>query len=104
MPTIEEIRKKIQRNFPSEAQSDRRSEALVWNRETAVTIVSSCGTYRISKMEDPTNKGLFGYALALAPTPTAAAKHLCGPLITARECREAADRHRKGEPLQADLA
>jgi hypothetical protein len=55
-------------------------------------------------MEDPHNKGLFGYALSLAPTATSPAKHLCGPFPIAKDCREAAQRHANGEPLQADLA
>jgi hypothetical protein len=101
--TLEEIRQKIKRNFPQKGQSSLKRE-LIWNRETAHTLVTSCATYRISKMEDPHNPGLFGYALSLAPTPTSVAKHLCGPLLTARDAREAAQRHVDGEPLQADLS
>lgn len=103
MKTLEEVRQKIKRNFPKEAQSSLKRE-LVWNRETVHSLITSCATYRISKMEDPHNPGLYGYALSLAATPTSAAKHLCGPFITAKECREAAQRHMNGEPLQANLA
>ena len=103
MPTIEDIRTRIRKNFPQQGASSLKRK-LVWNRETAHTLITSCATYRISKMEDPKNKGLFGYALSLAPTATSAAKHLCGPLVTAKDCREAAQRHVDGEPLQADLA
>jgi hypothetical protein len=102
MHSLNDIREKIRRNFPQGPSSPKRT--LVWNRETAHTLITTCATYRISKMEDPKNKGLIGYALSLAPTPTSKAKHLCGPLVTAKDCREAAQRHANGEPLQADLA
>lgn len=103
MKTLEEIRQKIKRNFPQQSDSSLKRE-LIWNRETAHTLITSCATYRISKMEDPHNKGLFGYALSLAPTASSPAKHLCGPFPIAKDCREAAQRHANGEPLQADLA
>lgn len=103
MRSLEEIRQKIRRNFPQQSDSSLKRK-LIWNRETAHTLISSCATYRISTMEDPHNKGLFGYALSLAPTVSSPAKHLCGPFPIAKDCREAAQRHLDGEPLQADLA
>jgi hypothetical protein len=105
MPTIEQIRAKIRRNFPDQTQSDaQRQKPLAWNRETMTTIVSECRTYRISKMEDPQNKGVYGYTLTLVATPTSPNRHLCGPLLLPKDCREAAQRHKDGLPLQADLA
>jgi hypothetical protein len=101
--TLEEVRQKIRANFPTEAQS-RREILLQWNRETAHTIVSECRTYRISKMEDPQNKGVFGYALSLVATPTSPNRHLCGPFLHPKDARDAAQRHHDGLPLQADLA
>jgi hypothetical protein len=68
------------------------------------TIVSECRTYRISKMEDPQNKGIYGYSLSLCATPTAPNIHLCGPFLIPKDAREAAQRHKDGQPLQADLA
>jgi hypothetical protein len=104
MKTLEQIREQIRRNFPSDTAQSSHPRQLTWNRETATTIVSSCGTYRISRKEDPGNKGLWGYALELSQTPTAKARHLCGPMVLAKDCREAAQRHLEGLPLQADLA
>jgi|HubBroStandDraft_6_1064221.scaffolds.fasta_scaffold216534_6 hypothetical protein len=103
MPTIDEIREKIRANFPRETQS-RRDAPLEWNRETATTIMSACRTYRISKMEDPKNEGVYGYELSLAATPTSANKHLSGLFFSPKEARDAAQRHKDGIPLQADLA
>lgn len=105
MRTLEQVRAQIQRNFPTQAQSDaKRQKLLEWNRETMSTIVTSCGTYRIAKMEDPMNTGVYGYSLMLTPTPTASPKHLCGPFLIPKDAREAAQRHADGLPLQADLA
>lgn len=101
MPTLEAVREKIKANFPKQAQSRRE---LAWNRETATSIVSECGVYRISKVEDPENKGVYGFSLSLAATPTAAPKHLSGPFLIPKHAREAAQAHANGEPLQADLA
>ncbi len=67
------------------------------------SIVSSCGTYRISKMEDPDNPGLCGFRLDLCATPASASKFIVGPVLLMRDAKEAADRHRNGEPLQACL-
>ena len=104
MPTLEEVRAKIQRNFPPQAQSDaKRQKLLSWNRETATTVISNCGTYRINRMfvkADETE----GYFLQLAPTPTSAARHLAGPFLIPRDARQAAQDHANGIPLQADLA
>lgn len=103
MPTLEEVRAKIQRNMPKETQS-AKPKRLEWDRETAQTIVSACGTYRISRMEDPHNPGIYGFGLWLAPTPTSASKHLSGPYFTAKDARDAAQAHVNGEPLQAHLS
>lgn len=103
MRTLEEIRQKIRNNFPKETQS-RREIPLRWNRETMHTMTSECRTYRISKMEDPQNPGVFGYELSLPATPTSAPKHLAGPFLIPKDARDAAEAHRRGEPLQADLA
>jgi hypothetical protein len=101
---MDEIREKIKRNFPTEAQSDaKRQKLLAWNRETATTIVSQCRTYRICRQfvkED----GAEGYFLTLCATPTAPNRHLSGPFLLPRDAREAAQRHADGIPLQADLS
>jgi hypothetical protein len=101
--TLEQIRQKIRNNFPKETQS-RREIRLEWNRESMTTVVSTCRTYRISKMEDPLNKGVYGYALSLVATPTTPNKHLSGPFLLPRDARSAAQAHHDGMPLQADLA
>lgn len=105
MPTLEDVRERIKRNFPTEAQSDaKRQKPLHWNRETMNTITSDCHTYRIVKQEDPHNEGVYGYNLTLAATPTSPPRHLCGPFFIPKDAREAAQRHADGLPLQADLA
>lgn len=104
MPTIEEIRERIKRNFPQEARSAaQRQKLLTWDRETVTTIKSSCGTYRISRqyVED---EDCEGYFLSLCATSTSAPKHLSGPFLLPRDARDAAQRHSQGEPLQADLS
>lgn len=103
MRTLEEIREKIKRNFPKETQS-RREALLEWHHETMHTLTTSCGTYRISRMEDPQNRGVFGYELSFAATATSPPKHISGPFLTPKEARDAAQRYHAGEPLQADLA
>lgn len=105
MLTLEQVRERIKANFPTQAQSDaKRQKPLEWQRETMNTIVSTCGTYRIVKREDPTNAGVYGYTLQLAPTPTSAPKSLTGPLFLPKDAREAAQMHKDGVPLQANLA
>ena len=104
MPTLEEVRERIKRNFPTQAQSDaKRQKALEWNRETVTTIKSSCGVYRISK-QYVKDEDLEGYFLSLCATATSAPKHLSGPFLLPRDARDAAQRHANGEALQADLA
>src|SRR5271170_4018315 len=103
MKTLEQVREQIRRNFPSDTAQSSQKRELVWNRETATTIVSSCGTYRINRMFVKAEE-TEGYFLQLAPTPTAAAKHLAGPFLIPRDAREAAQMHADGLPLQADLA
>lgn len=106
MPTLEEVQARIRKNFPTrgrQAQSGAQRQKLEWNRETGTTIITSCGTYRISKLYVK-DEDLEGYFLSLAATPTSAPKHLSGPFLLPRDAREAADRHVNGEPLQADLS
>jgi hypothetical protein len=104
MPTLEDIREKIRRNFPTQAQSDaKRQKRLEWDRESATTIKSSCGTYRICRVF---HKGddAEGFNVTLCATPTAPNRHLSGPFLLPRDAREAAQRHADGIPLQADLS
>ena len=100
MPTIEQIREKIRRNFPKDAQSDaKRQKPLTWDRETATSITSSCGGYRIDKRYVK-DEDLEGFFLSSCSPP----KHIAGPFLLPRDARDAAERHVRGEPLQADLA
>lgn len=102
--TLEEVRVRIKRNFPTEARSAaQRQKLLTWDRETITTIKSSCGRYRISK-QYVKEEDCEGYFLSLCATPTSAPKHLSGPFLLPRDAREAAQLHASGEPLQADLA
>jgi hypothetical protein len=101
MRTLEQVREQIRRNFPKGAIKPKGP--IVWNRETATTIVSNCGTYRINRIYVK-DEDTQGYFLQLCPTPTAAAKHLAGPFLIPRDAREAAQMHADGLPLQADLA
>jgi len=106
--TLEQVRERIRRNFPkfpreSEAGSAaKRQKLLVWDRETATTIVTTCGTYRINRKFSEAD-GFEGYFLELCPTPTSAAKHVAGPFFMPRDARRAAQDHFDGIPLQADL-
>lgn len=102
MPSIEEIRARIKRNFPNQAQSAaQRQKLLEWNRETATTMTSSHSDLRIVKHSDGNNT--FEYMLYTLPSPTAAARKIAGPFITAKECRDAAQDYVNGVPMQADL-
>jgi hypothetical protein len=100
--TLEQVRAKIRRNYDPAAKP--KPKTLQWNRETMHTMITSCGTYRIAKQEDPTNAGCYCFSLSLALTPTSGARHLCGPFLIPKDAREAAQRHADGLPLQADLA
>ena len=100
--TLEQVREKIRRNYDPDAK--HKPKILQWNRETMHTLITSCGTYRIARQEDPTNAGCYGFSLSLAPTPTSGARHLCGPFLIPKDAREAAQRHADGLPIQADLA
>lgn len=97
MKTLEQVREQIRKNFPKGAI--KPSGLLTWNRETATTIVSSCGRYRISEryVKDEDCKAFF---LSSCSPP----KHISGPYLIPRDAREAAQSHANGEPLQADLA
>jgi hypothetical protein len=102
--TMEEVRERIKRNFPAEAQSAaKRQKLLAWNRETVNTITSECGRYRISRMYVK-DEDCEGYFLSTIATPTSASKHIAGPFLIPRDAREAAQMHADGIPIQADLA
>jgi hypothetical protein len=101
-PTLEEIQQRIKRNYPSpERQAIRK--ILTWDRETATTIKSSCGTYRICRVFQKGDDAE-GFNVTLCATPTAPNRHLSGPFLLPRDAREAAQRHADGIPLQADLS
>jgi hypothetical protein len=102
--TIEAAHAICTRNANGKTGSELPDGPIEWNRETMHTITSRCHTYRIVKQEDPKNAGIFGYSLTLSATATSPPKHLCGPFLLPRDARDAAERHRHGEPLQADLA
>jgi len=105
MPTIEQIREKIKRNFPKETRSGQGPEApkkLLWNLETSTTITSSDHRFRIVKHSD--GEDTFEYSLWTIATPTQAPKKITGPFVTAKECRDAAQDYVNGEPMQADLS
>jgi hypothetical protein len=103
MPSFEEIRQRIKRNFPNQAQSDaKRQKLLEWNRETANTITSACGRYRIVKHSDGAQT--FEYSVWSIASTTQAPKKITGPFVTPKEAREAAQDHANGMPMQADLS
>ena len=99
MPTIDEVRAKIRKNFPKEGGS--RDGTLKWDRETATSMVSSCGRYRIGKASD--GKGTFDYSAFTVPGPAGASRKIAGPYLTAKECRDAVQDFVNGEPMQAHL-
>jgi hypothetical protein len=104
MPSFEEVRRKIARHFPKDqAGSDAKRQKLIWDWETARTIIDSTGVYRITKKIDE-ELHVTGYSLELCATPTSPPRHLSGPFLLPRDARDAAEAHRNGEPLQADLA
>lgn len=100
--TLEQVRAKIKRNFPDQSGSAKQ-KLLEWNRETMNTVITSCGTYRIVKREDPQNEGVYGYTVELAPTPTSGPKHVYGPVLHPKDARQAAQDHANGLPMQAML-
>lgn len=102
--TLEKVQEQIRKNFPKDqTRSDaKRQKLLLWDRETATTIITTCGTYRINRKFSEA-EGAEGYFLELCPTPTRAAKHLAGPFLLPRDARAAAQDHANGIPLQADL-
>jgi hypothetical protein len=102
MPTIEEIRAKIQRNFPNQAQSDaKRQKLLTWDRRTATTMISTCGRFLIAKAMD--GAGGVDYTAFSAPGAHDRGRKICGPFLTAKECRDAVQDYVNGMPMQADL-
>lgn len=103
MPTIEEVRQKIRRNFPKETQSRREALTLKWDRETMNTMVSDCGNYRISKSQDG-ERGVFAYSAFTVPGPHGPSRKIAGPFVTPKECRDAVQDFINGMPMQADLA
>ncbi len=97
--TIEELSAVCRRNANGKTGAPDPRAALTWDRETATTITSSCGRYRISKRYVK-EEDLEGYFLSSCSPP----KHIAGPFLFPKDAREAAQRHARGEPLQADLA
>jgi len=78
------------------------SVPLTWDRETVSTIVTHCGRYRIVKTQDGA-RGVFaydGYTTAGAIGP---ARHICGPFVTPKECRDAVQDFHRGTPMQGRL-
>jgi hypothetical protein len=103
MPTIEQIRAKIRRNFPDQTQSDaQRQKLLTWDRETAVTIVSSCGRFRVSKFKNGETQK-FEYSAFTTPGPGPSRK-VAGPFDNPKQARDAVQDYVNGQPMQADLA
>jgi len=100
MPTIEEVRAKIRKNFPKEGGS--RDGTLKWERETATTIISLCGTYRCSRHYDK-KQDIESWWTALCTTSTAAGRNIAGPFDHPRQARQAAQDYQNGEPMQQDL-
>lgn len=103
MTTLEAVREKIRKNFPKEQTgSDAKRQKLEWNRETMTTLISTCGTYRISRVSDSETETI-NYFVELAPTPTSAPKRIAGPYHLAKDARHAAQCHSEGIAMQADL-
>ena len=104
MDTLEQVRAKIRRNFPKTAQSDaKRQKLLTWDRRTESTIISSCGRFLIAKQKD--GEKAYDYTAFTAPGgPSDPGRKICGPFVTAKECRDAVQAYVDGEPMQADLS
>jgi hypothetical protein len=103
MPTLEEVRERIKRNFPNQTQSDaKRQKLLEWNRETMNTLVTSCGRFRIHKAQD-SKRETFDYTAYTIPGAGGPARKVAGPYLTPKECRDAVQDFVNGEPMQADL-
>lgn len=101
--TLEEAHAICDRNANGKTGERDPKAPLVWDRQTATTIVTACGTYRINKKFSEAD-GAEGYFLELCQTPTSAAKHIGGPFFLPRDARHAAQCHKNGMALQADLA
>lgn len=101
--TLEEVRARIRRNFPDQAQSAaQRQKLLTWDRRTATTMISTCGRFLIAKATD--GAGGVDYTAFTAPGgPKDPGRKVCGPFMTAKECRDAVQDYVNGEPMQADL-
>ncbi len=97
--TIEEASAICARNANGKTGAPDPRRPLEWDRETANSITSNCGRYRITKryVKDEDTEGFF-------LSSTSPPKHLAGPFLLPRDARDAAQRHANGEPLQADLA
>jgi hypothetical protein len=101
--TIEEAHAICERNRNGKTGERDPKAPLEWDRETATTITSSCGRYRLN-LKFSEEDGAKGWFLELCQTPTSAAKHVGGPYLLARDARHAAQCHKDGMALQADLA
>jgi hypothetical protein len=100
MPTLEEVRQKIKRNFPKDEVPKGNSD-LRWNRETALTIVDSRGFYRICKQV--TDDGVENWTCWTLPWGSVKNEKIAGPFRTAKEARDACQAYHNGEPMQASL-
>lgn len=101
MKSIEQVREQIRKNFPNQGESDaKRQKLLTWDRETAITIVSSCGRFRISKAKLGEK---FEYSAFTTPGPGPSRK-IAGPFDTPKAARDAMQDYVNGQPMQADLA
>ena len=82
MPSFEEVRRKIARHFPKNAGTPARGK-LVWDWETARTIIDSTGKYRITKKVDEELK-VEAYSLELCATRVAWQRVRIGTLAAVR--------------------
>ncbi len=94
---LEEARARIRRNFPKGTEGE---QALRWDRDSNTAIISSCGTYRITKVITASQ---IAYWVWLCATAHAPARTIAGPYAQPWVARGAAQAHRNGEPMQAQL-
>ena len=98
MSMLEEAFRKVKANC-TRTNAARTGGDIRWANETLNSIVSTCGTYRISRLEDPENPGCIGFGVYLCPTPKTPAKFIAGPLPPAqgRQGRGAAPPQRRAD-------
>jgi len=95
--TLEQVREKIKRNFPQQGGSAKQ-KLMEWQRETTHSVVTTCGSYRLTRRDAPDGTKDCWFLSSCSPP-----RHLSGPFLMARDARQAAEDHRNGMPLQADL-